>query len=128
MHCGNCGDTSSEVRPCHIRPPSDKKKAKNVKLSGDAWICQACAKTLIPSCSDLSDFTTWSGHPCDECRQMAAFDGLIPPMPEGIVCDQCNSPVTPERGTWLCEHCYDKHHFGHRQKELQPVLDRLSRL
>lgn len=133
MHCGNCGDTSSEVRPCHIKAQPD------IKLQGDAWICYGCAQKLIPACFKESDFTPWSGHPCDSCRKWAAFDGAIPGMPIGVVCAQCPSPERvgrnwvrraerEDRGTWLCEPCYEKGHFGHKQKELQPILDRLSRL
>lgn len=124
MHCGNCGNTPVEVRPCHIEGHAD------TVLRGDLWVCLACARALFPRSFRGSSFTPWLGFPCDGCKTQAAFDGPIPGMPEGIVCDQCNpsSSLESDRGTWLCIDCYEKNHFGHRQKELQPILERLSRL
>jgi hypothetical protein len=29
---------------------------------------------------------------------------------------------------WLCESCFDERHSGHKQKQLQPILDRLARI
>lgn len=120
MHCGHCGNTSVEVRPCYIECGSD------VTPRGDAWVCQTCASELVKYSLNRSDFSTWLGVRCDECGVNAAFDGPIEGMPEGIVCDQCG-PIT-ERGIWLCISCYERTHYGHRQKQLQPILERLSRL
>lgn len=124
MHCGNCGNTTVEVRPCHIEGHRD------TAMRGDLWVCHECAKSLFRFAFRGSDFTTWLGYPCDSCKRQSAFDGAVAGMPEGIVCDQCSVPelLAPDRGMWLCIDCYEKDHFGHRQKELQPILERLSKL
>lgn len=129
MHCGNCGSTSAEVRPCHIEGHRDSV------LSGDVWLCRVCANQLFRLAFKGSSFVTWLGFPCDTCKKQAAFDGSVPGLPEGIVCDQCSRPCygpdEPDdagRGVWLCVDCYDTGHYGHRQKQLQPILERLSKI
>lgn len=127
MHCANCGSQASEVRPCAI----DAKD--NLAITGDAYVCRTCARALNDKCK-YSNFMTWVGMPCDRCSTPTAFDGPIPGMPEGIVCDQCEGVpglhddlVGGNRGVWLCEPCYEREHHGHKQKQLQPILDRLAR-
>jgi hypothetical protein len=128
MHCGSCGSRTVEVRPSYV----DSKD--NQALIGDAFICMACATQLAPKCK-YSNFVTWVGMPCDRCSTPTAFDGQIPGLVEGIVCDQCKSApilnddldVSGHRGTWLCEPCFELEHHGHRQRQLQPILDRLAR-
>lgn len=96
----------------------------------------APADRLSLYCRD-SFLITWTGFPCDECSNLSAFNGEIDDMPEGIVCDECappsDNPYTwqeelKERGLWLCFNCYDTRHYGHRQKQLQPILDQLANL
>lgn len=134
MHCGFCGDTTVEVRPCHI---SASDREQNVPMTGDVYLCQLCATNLAVRCVH-SVFVTWVGIACDECGTPSAFDGDIANYPEGIVCDECLPPIKVEvsyfdddplnRGVWLCIDCYEKNHYGHRQKQLQPLLDRLANL
>jgi hypothetical protein len=130
MHCGICGNTEVEVRPCYI----SKYDQDACQVTGDAYLCSACATSLQGDCID-SVFITWAGFPCDECSTPSAFDGVIDGMPAGIVCGDCTSSLDPNaqfgdsaRGLWLCEPCFDKGHLGHQQKPLQPILDRLARL
>ena len=130
MHCFNCGTTTAEVRPCFI---DVKDKITNATGDFDAFVCFACAKKLHAKCK-YSNFMTWLGMPCDRCSTPTAFDGPIPGMPEGVVCDQCegipglhDELAAGNRGLWLCEPCFEKDHTGHRQKQLQPILDRLAR-
>ena len=127
MHCASCGDRTAEVRPCHV-DTKDK-----LKIEGDAFVCLKCATRLSAKCK-YSNFMTWVGMNCDRCSAPTAFDGPIPGMEEGIVCDQCSAPpgtenefVDGDRGVWLCESCFELGHHGHRQKQLQPLLDRLAR-
>ena len=126
MHCGICGSTVVEVRPCYISRNDDEWSP----IHGDIYLCQKCAEGLALQCTD-SVFVTWVGFPCDECSQTAAFDGDIDDYPIGLVCDDC-LPVLgqaeSERGVWVCEPCWDARHHGHHQRQLQPILDRLSRL
>jgi hypothetical protein len=127
VHCANCGDQTSEVRPCYFN------SLDLLALEGDAYVCLACAKQLHAK-SKYSNFITWIGLPCDRCSIPAAFDGPIPGLVEGVVCDQCegitglhDDLVGGNRGLWLCEPCFDQYHHGHKQKQLQPILDRLAR-
>jgi hypothetical protein len=127
MHCGHCGNTSVEVRPCYVGTDY-----------GDCYLCQSCVVVLAPLNGDPG-FISWLGWPCDECGTQAAFDLPISGLPDGIVCDECvheNHQVyswlsdrsDETRGVWLCEDCYYKNHSGHKQKELIPILDRLAQL
>ena len=125
MHCGGCGDRTVEVRPCYV-DQSDKQR-----LVGDAFVCMKCAQELSAKCK-YSNFMTWLGMACDRCSAPTAFDGPIPGLIEGIVCDQCDlsddvAVLQDDRGVWLCEPCFELEHHGHRQKQLQPILDRLAR-
>ena len=141
MHCGLCGDTNSEVRPINIGSQDTKNVIDALDRDapkGDYYACRACTNKLSLYCKD-SFLITWTGFPCDECSQVSAFDGHIDSMPEGIVCAECVPPhdaqdaymwadSLTERGVWLCEACYDARHYGHRQKQLQPILDQLANL
>ncbi len=136
MHCGHCGDTTVEVRPCHIHTTD----AAVANIVGDVYLCRPCATNLKARCQGGSVFITWAGFPCDECQTVAAFDGDIPGCPDGIVCEDCTPTTAGDwagfmpndelklRGSWLCETCYDRNHHGHPQKQLQPILDRLARI
>lgn len=120
MHCGLCGDQTSEVRPCRL--DVDDKLA----MTGDTWMCHACYKLWSPKCK-YSNFITWAGHPCDHCGTQTSFAGPVSGMPEGVVCEQCQLPeCAPGRGVWLCEECFERDHHGHKQQELIPLLDRLA--
>lgn len=145
MHCGLCGNMQAEVRPINIGAQDIKHIIDGLNkdvIKGDYYSCRKCADELALYCQD-SFLICWTGFPCDECSQMSAFNGPIDDMPEGIVCDEC-TPSLPadadsykrftwsdeisDRGLWLCEHCYDARHYGHRQKQLQPILDQLANL
>jgi len=137
MHCGICGDTTSEVRPTSIGSRDLDRLAAGLKIfasGGDVYLCQKCVNRINPFCRD-SYLITWIGFPCDGCSQMAAFDGDIGGLPDGVVCADCDNPLDENvkfgdsnRGLWLCEPCFDAEHLGHKQMQLQPILDRLSKL
>lgn len=141
MHCGLCGDTTVEVRPINIGQQDIKNIIDGLNkdyAKGDYFSCRKCADELALYCHD-SFLICWTGFPCDECSQLSAFNGDIDDMPEGIVCDECAPPSDSsnaytwadelrERGLWLCYDCYDARHYGHRQKQLQPILDQLANL
>lgn len=141
MHCGLCGDTTSEVRPINIGQQDIKNIIDGMNRDipkGDYYSCRKCTDELNLYCHD-SFLICWTGFPCDECSRLSAFNGEIDNMPEGIVCDECAPPrdtsdlytwadELKERGLWLCFECYDARHFGHRQKQLQPILDQLANL
>lgn len=137
MHCGICANMTVEVRPCNIGAHDVDPLAADLKIfttKGDIYLCQACVKRISPFCRD-SFLITWVGFPCDQCSQLAAFDGDIDDLPTGVVCDDCVSAVDLDaassdytRGLWLCEPCFDAQHLGHKQRQLQPLLDRLSKL
>lgn len=141
MHCGLCGDTTVEVRPINIGKLDIKNIIDGLNRDlekGDYYACRKCADQLAPYCHD-SFLICWTGFPCDECSRMSAFNGPIDDIPEGIVCDECSPPLDTsnvytwadelkERGLWLCYECYDARHYGHRQKQLQPILDQLANL
>ena len=136
MHCCNCGNTSIEVRPVFIGSEDVVpliREGIHVP-SGDVYVCQKCANEMAILCRD-SVFVTWVGYPCDTCSRICAFNDDIDDLPTGIVCDECVSPLDlnaafgdVERGTWLCEECFEASHQGHREKHLQPILDRLANL
>jgi hypothetical protein len=137
MHCGICGNTTVEVRPADIGEKDLDRLAKDLKVfasKGDIYLCQKCVNRINPFCRD-SYLITWTGFPCDDCSQLAAFDGDIDDLPTGIVCADCVSHLDENarfgdstRGMWLCEPCFDARHLGHKQMQLQPILDRLSKL
>lgn len=125
MHCGFCGDLNAEVRPCFIH------RQEELPLAGDCFLCKVCAQRLAIESKANSVFATWIGISCDRCGRVSAFDGDIDGLPTGIVCDQCGPPDLDSdtaKGVWLCEDCFETAHAGHRQRQLQPILDRLAKI
>lgn len=138
MHCGLCGDVNAEVRPINIKARDLQQIATNIDKDyseGDYYACRQCVDALAPFC-EHSSLVTWVGFPCDECSALSAFNGPIDDMPEGIVCDECTPNLgttyaladLEARGVWLCMDCYEERHYGHRQMQLQPILDQLANL
>jgi len=137
MHCCSCGTTSTESRPVNVsmRDLDALIALAGVRVpAGDVYVCQKCANRMAGVCVD-SVFATWVGFPCDRCHKLAAFNDAIDDLPTGIVCDDCSIPNDPNvefgdsaRGMWLCDGCFEHSHQGHREKLLQPILDRLSKI
>ena len=137
MHCGLCGGTDVEVRPCYIEPGAYSGDSPYELLSGDVMLCQRCATGLavhtvksdsIRHARENCSFVTWRGLACATCGTPAGFAGPIPGLPEGVICDECNATDVwgGPAGTWVCNPCFDQHHAGHRQRTAVPLLDLLA--
>lgn len=91
---------------------------------GLIYMCEACAV------SQKLTGTGWDPDYCDDCGEMAAFNGPIKGFPDGFACHTCKRPN--EAPWWVCIHCLVENHEGHKFEsrggisELDIILKRIN--